>query len=709
MKRNRFIGFVAALCTPAIALVAQAPPPPLAAPIARITPRVDTTLGDVRTDNYFWIRDDARKNPDVIAYLDAENRYTESVMKPLEPLVEKLYQEMKGRIKETDLSVPERIGNYYYYSRTEAGKQYPILVRKKGSLSAPEEVMLDENVEAGNRKYFRVGVSEVSPDDHLLAFTVDTTGGERYTLMVKDLTTGKILPDRVQMVNYSLEWAGDNKTLFYGMGDAANRSYRILRHTLGSTAADPVIAEEPDELFGLDLEKTKDRKFILINDGSFSSTEYKYLRSDDPMGTFKVIQPKTPDLEYSVEHHGNKFLIVTNDNAVNFKLVEAPDDNPSRASWKTIVPMRDSVLLTGVDVFKDYLVLYERQKALRTMRVMNFATGQIYNVDFPEPVYTFRGGTNPEYDSNLVRFTYTSLTTPSTVYDFNMSDKTRKLLKATEVLGGYDPKLYATERTWARASDGTMVPISLVYKKPLVKDGTRPMLLYAYGSYGSSTDPTFSSNNLSLLDRGFIFAIAHIRGGSEMGRYWYDQGKLLNKKNTFTDFIASAEHLIRERYTSKEKLAIRGGSAGGLLMGAVVNMRPDLFKAVVADVPFVDVINTMMDASIPLTTGEWIQWGDPHKAEYYGYMKSYSPYDNVERKAYPNMLVTAGLNDPRVGYWEPAKWVAKLRAMKTDNNLLLLRTNMGAGHGGSSGRYDALRDMAVRYAFIIHALGVGAN
>jgi oligopeptidase B len=709
MKRNRFLVLVAALCTPAVSLAAQAPPPPLVAPVARITPRVDTTLGDVRVDNYFWIRDDARKNPDVIAYLNAENRYTESVMKPLEPLVEKLYQEMKGRIKETDLSVPERIGNYYYYSRTEAGKQYPILVRKKGSLSAPEEVMLDENAEAGNRKYFRVGVSEVSPNDRLLAFTVDTTGGERYTLMVKDLTTGKILPDRVPMVNYSLEWSGDNKTLFYGMGDAANRSYRILRHTLGSTAADPVIAEEPDELFGLDLEKTKDRKFILINDGSFSSTEYKYLRADDPMGTFKVIQPKTPDLEYSVEHHGNKFLIVTNDNAVNFKLVEAPDDNPGRANWKTVVPMRDSVLLGGIDVFKDYLVLYERQKALRTMRVMNFATGQIYDVDFPEPVYTYRGGNNPEYDSNLVRFTYTSLTTPSTVYDFNMADKTRKLLKATEVLGGYDPKLYATERTWARASDGTMVPISLVYKKPLVKDGTRPMLLYAYGSYGNSTDPTFSSNNLSLLDRGFIFAIAHIRGGSEMGRYWYDQGKLLNKKNTFTDFIASAEHLIRERYTSKEKLAIRGGSAGGLLMGAVVNMRPDLFKAVVADVPFVDVINTMMDASIPLTTGEWIQWGDPHKAEYYGYMKSYSPYDNVEKKAYPNMLVTAGLNDPRVGYWEPAKWVAKLRAMKTDNNLLLLRTNMGAGHGGSSGRYDALRDMAVRYAFILHTLGVDGN
>jgi oligopeptidase B len=685
---------------------APAPPPTPAPPIARITPRVDTTLGDVRTDNYFWIRDDARKNADVIAYLDAENKYTETVMKPLEPLVEKLYQEMKGRIKETDLSVPERVGNYFYYSRTEAGKQYPILARKRGSLSAREEVMLDENVEAGKSRYYRVGVTKVSPNERFLAFTVDTTGGERYTLMVKDLTTGTILPDRVEKVNYSLEWGGDNKTLFYGMGDAANRSYRILRHVLGTSAADPVVAEEPDELFGVELEKTKDQKFILINDGSFSSTEYKYLRADDPLGTFRIIQPKTKDLEYSVEHHGNKFLIVTNDNAVNFKLVEAPDDNPGKANWKTIVPVRDSVLLSGIDVFKNYLVLYERQKALRTMRVMNFANARMYSVDFPEPVYTFRAAANPEYSSNLVRFTYTSLTTPSSVYDFNMADKSRKLLKQTEVLGGYDPKLYATERTWARASDGTMVPISLVYKKPLVKDGTRPMLLYAYGSYGSSTDPSFSSNNLSLLDRGFIYAIAHIRGGSEMGRYWYDQGKLLNKKNTFTDFIASAEHLIRERYTSKEKLAIRGGSAGGLLMGAVVNMRPDLFKAVVADVPFVDVINTMMDASIPLTTGEWIQWGDPHKAEYYSYMKSYSPYDNVEKKAYPNMLVTAGLNDPRVGYWEPAKWVAKLRANKTDNNILLLRTNMGAGHGGSSGRYDALRDQAIRYAFILSALGI---
>ena len=678
------------------------------APVARVIPRADTTLGDVRIDNYFWIRDDARKNPDVIAYLDAENAYTESVMKPLESLEAKLYEEMKGRIKETDLSVPERVGDYYYYSRTEAGKQYPILARKKGSLTAPEEVMLDENVAAGSAKYFRVGTSRVSPNDRLLAFTVDTSGNERYTLMVKDLTTGGLLPDRVPMVNYSLEWASDNRTLFYGMGDAANRSYRILRHTLGGNAADAVIAEEPDKLFGLNLEKTKDRKFILINDGSFSSTEYRYLPASDPMGAFRIIQPKTKDLEYSLEHHGDKFLIVTNDGAVNFKLVEAPDNAPARENWKTIVPARDSALLDGIDVFHDYLVLYERQNALRTMRVMNFATRNTYAVNFSEPVYTFRGATNPEYASKLLRFTYTSLTTPATVYDFNMDTRDRKLLKATDVLGGYDPKLYGTERTWARASDGTLVPISLVYRKPLVKDGARPMLLYAYGSYGISTDPSFSSNNLSLLDRGFVYAIAHIRGGQEMGRSWYDQGKLLNKKNTFTDFIAAAEHLIQQGYTSKEKLAIRGGSAGGLLMGAVVNMRPDLFKAVVADVPFVDVINTMMDASIPLTTGEWIQWGDPHKAEYYGYMKSYSPYDNVARKAYPNMLVTAGLNDPRVGYWEPAKWVAKLRANKTDNNLLLLRTNMGAGHGGASGRYDALKEQAIRYAFILNALGMAA-
>jgi len=690
-------------------LVRAQAPMPLAPPVARIVPRTDTTLSDVRVDNYFWIRDDARKSPEVIAYLDAENRYTEAVMKPLEPLIQKLYEEMKGRIKETDLTVPERVGRYYYYNRTEAGKQYPILARKKGSLSAPEEVMLDENVAAGNSKYFRVGTSRVSPNDRLLAFTVDTTGNERYTLMVKDLVTGQLLPDRVTMVNYSLEWAADNRTLFYGMGDSANRSYRILRHVLGTNAADAVIAEEPDELFGLSLLKTKDRKYILIDDGSFSSTEYRYLPANEPAGTFKVIQPKTRDLEYSVEHQGNRFLIVTNDGAVNFKLVEAPENAPGRANWKTMLPARDSVLLSGIDVFKDYLVLYERQKALRTMRVMNFTTGQTYSVDFPEPVYTFRGATNPEYDSKVVRFTYTSLTTPAAVYDFDMTNRTRKLLKATEVLGGYNPSLYATERTWAHASDGTMVPISLVYRKPLDKNGTRPMLLYAYGSYGSSTDPSFSSNNLSLLDRGFIYAIAHIRGGQEMGRYWYDQGKLLNKKNTFTDFIAAADHLVQQGYTSKDKLAIRGGSAGGLLMGAVVNMRPDLFKAVVADVPFVDVINTMLDASIPLTTGEWIQWGDPHKAEYYGYMKSYSPYDNVEHKAYPNMLVTAGLNDPRVGYWEPAKWVAKLRATKTDNNLLLLRTNMGAGHGGASGRYDALREQAIRFAFILNALGMARN
>ncbi len=428
------------------------------------------------------------------------------------------------------------------------------------------------------------------------------------------------------------------------------------------------------------------------------------LRADQPMGTFRTIRPRRAELLYDVEHHGDRFLITTNENAPNFKLVTAPEQDPG--NWRDLVPASDSVLLGGIDVFRNHLVLYQRQNAVRTMRVIRPDGSGGYDVDFAEAVYTFRPARNPDFDSPTVRFTYTSLVTPASVYDFDLARRTRELKKATEVLGGYDAARYGTERSWARAADGTMIPVSLVYRKPLARDGSRPMLLYAYGSYGSSTDPSFSSANLSLLDRGVVYAIAHVRGGQEMGRSWYEQGKLLNKKNTFTDFIAVAEHLARERYTSPERLAIRGGSAGGLLMGAVVNMRPDLFRAVVADVPFVDVINTMLDASIPLTTGEWLQWGNPSQPRYYGYMKSYSPYDNVERKAYPAMLVTAGLNDPRVGYWEPAKWVAKLRAHKTDSNPLLLRTNMGAGHGGASGRYDALRETAVRYAFILDQLGI---
>jgi oligopeptidase B len=705
-----FVGAIAAGCTPSQVAAPAAAPASVAAaalepPIARVVPKVDTLHGDIRVDDYFWLRDDERKDPEVIAYLEAENAYTKAVMQPTEALQEQLYREMLGRIQQTDLSVPERIGEYYYYSRTIEGQQYPILARRKGSLEAPEEVMLDQNEMAQGTRYFRLGLTRVSPDARLLAFTVDTTGAERFTLMVKDLATGEILPDRIGPVSYSLQWAADNRTLFYTVGDAANRPYKVLRHTLGSTAPDVEIAHEPDELFRIGVSKTKDGKYLLIGSGSFDADEYRYLSADQPNGEWKLIRPRQQGVEYSVEHHDGRFVITTNaDGARDFKVVTAPATAPAR--WTDLVPASDSVLVQGVDVFRDHLVLYERAGGNRRIRVREWKSGESYVLDFPEAVYTVYGGANPEYDSRLLRFTYTSLVTPASVYDFDLKTRERELKKQTEVLGGYDATQYGTERTWARASDGTMVPVSLVYRKPLVKDGTRPLLLYAYGSYGSSTDPTFSSANLSLLDRGVVYAIAHIRGGQEMGRRWYDEGKLLNKRNTFTDFVAAAEHLVGEGYTSRERLAIRGGSAGGLLMGAVVNLRPDLFRAVVADVPFVDVVNTMLDASIPLTTGEWIQWGNPNEQPYYDYMKSYSPYDNVERKAYPAMLVTAGLNDPRVAYWEPAKWVAKLRAHKTDTNPLLLYTHMGAGHGGSSGRYDALREAALRYAFILQQLGV---
>jgi len=702
MRRNLALTAVLALAAAPVLAQNAAPPRP---PVARIVPHADTTLGDVRIDNYFWLRDDRRRDTAVINYLNAENAYTEAMLAHTSALQERLFQEMKGRIKENDLSVPERMGEYWYYSRTEAGKQYPIYARKRGSLTAPEEVMLDVNQMAAGKPYFSVGTQLVSPDGRLLAFATDTSGAERYTLMVKDLASGRILPDRVTGINGNVQWAADNRTLFYGASDAANRPDRVLRHTLGSTTPDVVVATEPNDLYRIGVGKTKDRRFILVSSSSFDESEVRYVAADRPTEPLRLIRARTSKVSYSVEHHGDRFLITTDENAPNGKLVWAPDADPRVENWHEMVAHSDSVLLDGIDVFRDFLVLYQRQNAVRTIRVMPFAGGRPYEIDFPEPIYTYRQGANAEYDSRVLRFTYTSLVTPPAVYDYDLATRARELKKATEV-PGYDPSLYATERSWARAADGTMIPISLVYKKPLVRDGSRPLLLYAYGSYGISTDPAFVNSAVSLMDRGVVYAIAHIRGGQEMGRSWYEQGRLLNKKNTFTDFIAAAEHLVNERYTARERLAIRGGSAGGLLMGAVVNLRPDLFKAVVADVPFVDVINTMLDASIPLTTGEWLQWGDPHRAEFYGYMKSYSPYDNVRATAYPAMLVTAGLNDPRVGYWEPAKWVALLRATKTDGNPLLLRTNMGAGHGGASGRYDALRENAIRYAFVLDQLGI---
>src|SRR3989454_964006 len=586
-------------------------------PIAKTIPKVDTTLGDIRVDNYFWLRDDSRKSPDVIAYLEAENRYVAARLKHTDALQTQLFNEMKARIK------------------------------------------------------------------------------------VKDLVSGGMLADSIAQVNYSLEWAGDNRTLFYGRGDAANRPYEVVRHTLGGAAAtDSVVFHEADVLYTLDLGKTKDHRFLLISDQSFDQSEIRYLPADRPTEAWRTLVPRTPGVLHPVaEHRGDDFLVLSNEHALNFKLLRLSDHDPTQAA--ELVSASDSILIDGIDVFRDYVVLYERGNATQRIRVLSPERHSAYAIDFPEPIYSYRTAENPEFDTDQLRFTYASFVTPPSVYDYDLRRHTRQLRKRTDVLGGYDPSHYGMARTWATAKDGARIPISLVYRKPLVKDGTRPLLLYAYGSYGISTDPTFSSNLVSLLERSVVYAVAHIRGGQEMGRQWYEQGRLLNKKNTFTDFIAAAEHLVAERYTSSDRLAIRGGSAGGLLMGAVLNMRPDLFKAAVADVPFVDVINTMSDSTIPLTTEERLQWGDPRRAPWYSYMKSYSPYDNVTRQAYPAMLVTAGLNDPRVGYWEPAKWVAKLRATKTDDHVLLLRTNMGAGHGGASGRYDALHEWAIRYAFIL--------
>jgi oligopeptidase B len=699
MPLFRSVRLLLAIALGAATAAAQSPP------VAAVIPKVDTLHGDVVTDNYFWLRQ--RENPDVIAYLQAENAYTDTMMAGTRDLQERIYQEMLGRIKQTDLSVPVRRGPYFYYTRTVEGKQYPIYARKRGSLEAPEEIYLDQNALAEGKTYLRLGVTTVSPDHRFLAFTVDTTGSEHFTLLVKDLTTGEVLPDRIPDVHFSLTWAADNKTLFYTKTDSAHRSDKVLRHIVGTPAAsDPVIFHEPNVLFNVGVFRTKDDEYVMVAAESFTSSEYWYVPARTPLLPFKVIARRRPGVEYSVTHHKGRFYITTNEGATNFKVVVAPASDPSAASWRDYIPHSDSVLIDGLDEFSNHLVVYERSGGLRKIRIRDLRTNADHYVSFPEPVYTYSAAGNPEFDTNLLRFTYQSLITPASVFDYDMDTRALELKKRTEVLGGYDPSLYGTERTWARASDGKMVPVSLVYRRPFVRDGTRPMLLYSYGSYGSSTEPAFSSNNLSLIDRGVVYALAHIRGGQEMGRAWYDEGKMLNKRNTFTDFIAAAEHLVRERYTSSDRLAIRGGSAGGLLMGAVVNMRPDLFKVVVADVPFVDVINTMLDASIPLTAQEWEQWGNPAIREHYEYMKTYSPYDNVERKVYPMMLVTTGLNDPRVAFWEPAKWVAKLRATKADQNLLLLKTNMGAGHGGSSGRYDALREMAFRYAFILKGLGL---
>jgi len=676
------------------------PPSP---PAAKKVPKVDELHGDRRVDDYYWLRE--KTNPEVTSYLEAENAYTAALMKPTLAFQESLYQEMLARIKQTDLSVPVRDHGFLYYSRTVEGKQYPIHCRKTLAPDAPEQILLDVNELAAGQKFMALGAYTVSNDGNLLAYSTDNTGFRQYTLHVKDLRTGQVLPDRVEKT-VSLAWAADNKTLFYTVEDHAKRSYRLYRHTLGSTGPDDLIYEEKDEKFSLDLERSRSRAYLFLSSDSLTASEVRYIPAANPAAAWKVIAPREKDHEYEVEDHGDTFFIRTNSGGRNFRLVSAPVADPTRANWKEVIPHRPNVMLAGMDIFADFYVLFEREDGLPRLRVTSFKDGQSHRIDFPEPVYSASPGQNREYDTRAFRFNYQSFITPSSVFDYDMEKRTRTLLKQTEVLGGYDPTKYQSERLWAIASDGARIPISLVYRKGLKRDGTAPMLLYAYGSYGAPMSATFSSNRLSLLDRGVTYALAHIRGGGELGKAWHDQGRMMSKRNTFTDFIASAEFLIAEKFTSKDRLVIMGGSAGGLLMGAVTNMRPDLFKAVVSQVPFVDVLNTMSDASLPLTVAEFEEWGNPQIKSEYEYMKTYCPYTNLEKKAYPAILVRTSLNDSQVMYWEPAKYVAKLRSLKTDSNPLIFQINMAAGHGGSSGRYDYLREVAFDYAFLLSQLGL---
>lgn len=681
-------------------------------PIAKRNPKRIRIHGEELIDNYFWLRE--RENPDVIDYLKAENNYTDMMMKGTETLQASLFEEIKGRLKEDDVSAQERASKYHYYTRTEKDRQYKKYYRKKIGEDAAEELLLDLNDLATGQKYLKLGAFKVSPNHGLLAYSLDTEGSERFTIHIKNLKSGELLEERISNTSYGLEWANDNKTIYYNVLNDQWRPFELYRHTLGTDPKiDSLVYREEDEAFFLELHKARDCSFFLMTLKSNITTEVHYINANSPEEKPGVIYPRQHKMEYYVEHQRDHFIIRTNDGAQNFKLMRAPIERPSKEYWEEIIPHRESVLLAEFEVFENHLVLHTREEGLKKIRIIRLETHEEHFVEFPEEVYICWKPQkvelilHPEYNTNLLRFNYSSLVTPDSVFDYNMDTHERTLLKQNEVLGGYDPSNYSSERLSAKAADGKTIHLSLVYKKGMEKNGRNPLVLYGYGSYGYSIDPAFNSYRISLLDRGFIFALAHIRGGSELGRQWYDDGKLLQKKNTFTDFIACAEHLIAEKYTSSEKLAIMGGSAGGLLMGAVVNMRPDLFKAVVAQVPFVDVINSMSDPSIPLTVIEFEEWGHPtQNKEHYDYMKSYSPYDNIEAKNYPHLLITSGLNDPRVQYWEPAKWTAKLRAAKTDSNRLLLKTHMAEGHSGKSGRYDAIKEAAFYYAFIIDTLGI---
>jgi oligopeptidase B len=700
-KRYRLLGFVGIFSLMQVSADPQTVPAP---PVAPIKPHREVRHSATVIDNYYWLRE--KSNPEVARYLEAENAYTEAMTRDLKPFQETLYQEMLSHIKQTDLSVPARRGEYLYYSRTEEGKQYGISCRRKGSMDAPEQVLLDPNELGKSHKFVGIGAFVVSDDANLLAYTVDFTGFRQYTLQVKDLRTGQLLPDTAERVT-SLEFAADNKTLFYVTEDAVTkRSDKFWRHVLGAKTAEPIY-EEKDELYDIDISKTRDRKVLVLGIESKDTAEARYLHAARPQDRFTVFLPRQKGHRYYLDHREDLFYIRTNKAGRNFQIMTAPETDTSFKAWKTFIPHQDDVRIVDIDTFRGFLVVVEKTLALDRLRVYDFKTSAWSTIPFPEPVYAASPGANNDYDATAYRYNYQSMVTPPSVYDYDMHSGKSALLKRQEVPGGFDPARYASERLWATARDGTRVPISIVYRKGFPRDGRGPLFLYGYGSYGFGTPPTFSATRLTLLDRGMAYAIAHIRGGNEMGEQWREDGMLMKKKNTFFDFIDCAEYLVNQKWTSKDRLVIEGGSAGGLLMGAVVNLRPDLFRAVHLAVPFVDVMNTMMDASLPLTVGEYLEWGNPNEKDAYDYMKTYSPYDNLEKRAYPAMLVTTSFNDSQVMYWEPAKYVARLRTLKTDRSPLLLKTKMDpAGHGGASGRYDHLKDQAFEYAWLLSQVGI---
>ncbi|MDN3673869.1 S9 family peptidase [Flavobacterium branchiarum] len=678
-------------------------PNKIAAPIAKEIPKSLKKHKEVRIDNYFWLND--RENPEVIDYLNQENAYYESMTAHTKDLQKALYEEMKARIKEDDESVPYFYNGYFYITRFETGKDYPIYSRKKESLTADEEILFNCNELSVGHNYFKLGGLSISPDNKFVSFAQDIVGRRIYTIQIKNLETGEILSDKIENSTGGSVWANDNKTLFYTKQDEVTlRADKVFKHKINTDSAnDILIFEETDDTFNVSIGKEKSRKYIVISSGSTLTSEYRTLNSDDPDGEFVVFQPRIRGLEYSISHFEDHFYVLTNkDKATNFKLMKTPENATGKKNWKDLIPHREDVLLEDIEIFKNYLVVEERSNGLNHIRIMPWNDEPDYYLPFENETYSAFTTTNVDFDTDILRYSYQSLATPSSVIDFNMKTKTKVILKEQQVLGGeFDKDNYIEERIWATATDGVKVPISMVYRKGLEKNGKNPLLLYAYGSYGITMDTYFSSTRLSLLDRGFIFAIAHIRGGEDLGRQWYEDGKLLKKKNTFTDFIDCSKYVIEQKYTSPEHLYAEGGSAGGLLMGVIVNWAPELYNGVIAQVPFVDVMTTMLDSSIPLTTGEYDEWGNPNTKKYYDYMLSYSPYDNVSAQEYPNMYISTGLHDSQVQYWEPAKWVAKLRNKKTNNNLLFLNTNMDAGHGGASGRFEALKELAKEFSFLL--------